>query len=216
MVNRPNPGQWSPTSWPVAFRWRLLATAVVLVATVAVIAALSRDGEDVAEVAVVAAAQRWAEGHPPGDHATVNMPADFAALFVQPSELAEAVATVDVPEGTLVSPKMLRPRQRGDDNRMTALMRFMVSAEMWPGSGPAAGDRAVFSPSSGGCAAALATLLAVGDEGAATSVTLEATPELAAVLSDGQWWIWESPPGGWPQCQSKGTPDAVRSNEATS
>ncbi len=216
MVNRPNSEQWSPTSWPVAFRWRLLATAVVLVATVAAIAALSRDGDDVAEVSVVVAAQRWAEGHPPGDHATVNMPADLAALFIQPSELAEAVAAVDVPESALVSPKMLRPRRSGDDNRKTALMRFMVSAEMWAGSGPAAGDRAVFSPYSGGCAAALATLLAVGDEGAATSVTVEATPELAAVLADGQWWIWESPPGGWPRCPSDGPPEAGGNNEATS
>ena len=213
MVNRPNREQWSPTSWPVAFRWRLLAAAVILAATVAAIAALSRDGDAVAEVSVVVAVQRWAEGHPPGDHATVNMPADLAALFIQPSELADGVAAVDVPEGTLVSPKMLRPRQSGDDSRMTSLMRFKVSAEMWAGSGPAAGDRAVFSLSPGGCAAALATLLAVDDEGAATSVTVEATPELAAVLSDGQWWIWESPPGGWPPCQSTGNPDA---DEATS
>lgn len=216
MVNRPSREQWSPTSWPVALRWRLLAAAVVLVVTVVAIAALSRDGDDAAEVSVVVAAQRWAEGHPPGDHATVNMPADLAALFIQPSELTDAVAAVDVPEGTLVSPKMLRPKRTEDDNRTTALMRFMVSTEMWAGTGPAAGDRAVFSPSSGGCAAALATLLAVGDEGAATRVTIEATPELAAVLADGQWWIWESPPGGWPQCQAKTTPDAVRADEATS
>ncbi len=216
MVNRPSREQWSPSSWPVALRWRLLAAAVVLVATVAAIAALSRDGDDAAEISVVVAANRWAEGHPPGDHATVNMPADLAALFIQPSELADAVATVDVPEGTLVSPKMLRPRQSGDDNRTTALMRFMVSTEMWAGSGPTAGDRAVFSPSSGGCAAALATLLAVGDEGAATSVTVEATPELASVLADGQWWIWESPPGGWPRCQAETTLDDGRGNEATS
>ena len=88
------------------------------------------------------------------------MPADLAALFIQPSELTDAVAAVDVPEGSLVSPKMLRPKRSEDDNRTTALMRFMVSTEMWAGSGPAAGERAVFSPSSGGCAAALATLLA--------------------------------------------------------
>ena len=214
MVNRPDREQWSPAAWPVAFRWRLLAAAIVLVATVAAIAALSRDGQDVAEVSVVVAAQRWAEGHPPGDHATINMPADVAALFVHPSQLADTVAAVDVPEGALVSPKMLRPLQNGDDNRKTALMRFMVSADMWAGSGPAAGDRAVFSPSSGGCADALATLLAVDDEGAATSVTIEATPELAAVLSDGQWWIWESPPGGWPPCPSDGPFDAGDSDEA--
>ncbi|WP_419925619.1 hypothetical protein [Candidatus Poriferisocius sp.] len=208
MVNRLNREQWSPASWPVALRWRLLAAAVVLVVTIAAIAALSRDGQDMAEVSVVAAAQRWAEGHPPGDHATVDMPADLAALFVLPAELADAIAAVDVPEGTLVSPRMLRPRQSGDANRTTALMRFMVSAEMWGGSGPAGGDRAVFSPSSGGCAAALVTLIAVDDDGAATSVTIEATPELASVLSDGQWWIWESPPGGWPPCHSTGAPEA--------
>jgi hypothetical protein len=216
MVNRPNREQWSPTSWPVALRWRLLAAGVVLVVTVVAIAALSRDSDDVAEVSVVAAAQRWVEGHPPGDHTTVNVPADLAALFIQASELADAVAAVDVPEGTLVSPQMLRPRQSSDDNRTTALMQFMVSAEMWAGSGPAAGDRAVFSTDSGGCAAALATLLAVGDEGATTTVTVEATPELAAVLADGHWWIWESPPGGWPQCQNKATPDADRGDGATS
>ena len=129
-MSRPRSEQWSPTSWPVSFRWRLLAAAVVLAATVAAIAALSRDSDKVAEVPVVAAAHRWPEGHPPGDHATVNVPADLAVLFIHPEELADTVAAVDVPEGTLVSPQMLRPRQRGDDTRTTALMRFAVSDEM--------------------------------------------------------------------------------------
>ncbi len=206
MVSGPGRDQWSPTSWPVSLRWRLLAAAIVLATTVATIAALSRDGEATPEVPVVAAAQRWTAGHPLGEHAIIQMPADRAGFFVHPSELDEAVAAVDVPEGTLVSPQMLRRRQSGDDTRKTALMRFSVNDEMWPDPGPSPGNRAVFSSSPGGCAAALVTLLAVADDGAAASgVTVEADPELAAVLSDGQWWIWESPPGRWPLCEPSGT-----------
>ncbi len=204
MVSGPSREQWSPTSWPVSLRWRLLAAAVVLAATFAAIAALSRDGGNTPEVPVVAAAQRWTAGHPPGEHATIDMPVDLAGFFVHPSELAGTVAAVDVPEGTLLSPQMLRLRQSGDDARRTTLMRFMVSKEMWPSPGPAPGDRAVFSPSPGGCAAALATLVAVADDGTAeSSVTVESNPELAAVLSDKQWWIWESPPGSWPRCEQE-------------
>ena len=202
MVARPSKDQWSPTAWPVSFRWRLMATAVVLVATVASIAALSRGGEDVAEVSVVAAAQRWPEGHPPGDYSIISVPADLAALFVGPLELEGTVASVDIPEGTLVSPQMLRSPQSSDDARTTSLMRFTVNSDLWPDPGPAAGDRAVFSLSPGGCAVALVSLVAIVQEGAGTLVTLEATPELAGTLADEQWWIWESPPGGWPLCQS--------------
>ena len=185
----------------MSFRWRLLATAVVLVATVASIAALSRGGGDVAEVSAVAAAQRWPEGHPPGDHAIISVPADLAALFVGPLELEGTLVSVDVPEGTLISPQMLRSPQSGDDARTTSLMRFMVNADLWPDPGPAAGDRAVFSLSPGGCAVAMVPLVAIAQEGAGTLVTLEASPELAGTLADEQWWIWESPPGGWPLCQ---------------
>lgn len=202
MVSGAGREQWSPTSWPVSLRWRLLAAGIVLAATVATIAALSRDGDAIPEVSVVAAGQRWAAGHPPGEILIIDMPADRAAFFVHPSELAGVIAAVDVPGGTLVSPQMLRPRQSGDDTRRTALMRFRVTDEMWPHPGPVPGSRAVFSASPGGCAAALATLVAVGDDGGAEfSVTVEADPELSAVLSDGQWWIWESPPGRWPLCE---------------
>ncbi len=212
MVSRPNPEQWSPTSWPVSFRWRLLAAALVLVATAAAIAALSRSGDDVVDVPVVAAAQRWTKGHPPGDHAIVNMPAPLAVLFVHPSELDGTMAAVDVPEGTLISPKMLRSRQSSDDARTTALMRFTVSDVIWPDPGPTPGDRAVFSSSPGGCAAALVTLVAASEAGADRRVTVEANPELAAILSDQQWWIWESPPGGWPLCDRTVASDPIASD----
>lgn len=206
MVSGPSRDQWSPASWPVSLRWRLLAAAIVLAATMAAIAALSRDGDAISEVPVVAAAQRWTAGHPPGEHVIIEMPTDRAGFFVHPSELDGAIAAVDVPEGTLVSPQMLRPRQSGDDTRRTTLMRFSVNDEMWSDPGPAPGNRAVFSSSPGGCAAALVTLVAVADDGAvASGVTVEADPELAAVLSDGQWWIWESPPGRWPLCEPSGT-----------
>lgn len=201
MVSPPNREQWTPSSWPVRFRWRLLAAVVVLALTGITVFALSPGDEPISEVSVVAAAQRWPKGHPPGDYATVNMPADLAVLFVHPSDLAGAVAAVDVPEGTLISPQMLRPRQSGDEARTTVLMRFTVNAELWPDPGPTAGDRAVFSPSPGGCAIALVPLAAIADQGAGTLVTVEATPELASTLADEQWWLWESPPGGWPACE---------------
>ena len=218
MVSGSDRDQWSPTSWPVSLRWRLLAAVIVLAATIAAIAALSRDGEAAPNVPVVAAAQRWTAGHPPGEHAIIQIPADLAGFFVLPTELDGAVAAVDVPEGTLVSPQMLRPHQLGDDTRRTTLMRFGVNDQMWPEPGPAPGSRAVFSSSPGGCAAALVTLVAVADDGAAqSSVTVEADPELAAVISDGQWWIWESPPGRWPLCkpsEGNGSPTLDAENRA--
>lgn len=203
MVSRSNLEQWSPASWPVSFRWRLLAAVTVLIGTFVTIFTLSRGDDPVSTVPVVAASQRWAEGHPPGEHAIVNVPADLAALFVRPPELIDIVMAVDVPEGTLVSPNMLRRHQDGDSNRTTALMQFTAGAELWPDPGPVTGSRAVFSSSPGGCAAALVTLMAVAGDGAAARVTVEADPELAAALSDKQWWIWESPPGGWPRCPSE-------------
>ena len=74
----------------------------------------------------------------------------------------------------------------------------------------------MFSPSPGGCAAALVTLVAVADDGAAATVTVEAAPELAGVMSDKQWWIWESPPGGWPLCPGDDVSTADREREAKS
>ena len=203
MVSPPNREQWTPSSWPVSFRWRLLAALAVLALTSITVFALSRGGEPNSEVSVVAAAQHWPKGHPPGDHATVKMPADLAVLFVHPSDLDGAVAAVDVPQGALVSPQMLRPRQSGDEARTTALLRFTVNAELWPDPGPVAGDQAVFSPSPGGCAIALVSLTAIANDGVGALVTLEATPELAGTLANEQWWIWESPPGGWPACENE-------------
>ena len=206
MVGGDRAEQWAPKSWPVSFRWRLLAAALVLVATGVALVMLSNDGGSRAEVPVVAATQRWAEGHPPGEHAVLNVPVDLAALFVSPSKLDGMVAAVDVPAGALVSPQMLRPRDGADASPTAALMRFTASSDLWPHPGPTAGRRAVFSPSPGGCAAAVVTLLAGGEEGDESGVTVEASPELAALLSDRQWWIWESPPDGWPRCE----PEAAR------
>lgn len=203
MVNRPRTEQWSPASWPLSFKWRLLAAAAVLAATLAAIFALSSNDRAEAKVPVVVASQRWVEGHPPGEQVILNVSADLAALLVRPSDLTDKVAAVDVPEGTLLSPKMLRQIQKEDSTRATALMQFSVSADLWPDPGPTTGRQAVFSPTPGGCAVAISTLLAVADDGAAARVTVETDPELAAALSDRQWWIWESPPGGWPECESE-------------
>ena len=199
MVTPSTSERWSPTTWPVGFRWRLLAAAAVLAATLVAVFALSGD-DDTAEVAVVATTQRWIEGHPPGEHAIVGVPADLAPLFALPSELADTVAAVDVPAGTLVSPTMLRPQPEGGDRR-TALMRIGVHHEIWPSPGPLPGAQAVFSRTPGGCAAALVVLVAAETADGSATVTIEASPELAAILAEGQWWIWESPPAGWPQCQ---------------
>lgn len=209
MVSTPSAQQWSPSSWPVSLRWRISAAALVLAATIAVIFALSQGGETHPEVPVVAASQRWPKGHPPGEHSVISVPADLAPLFVGPAGLDGTVAAVDVPEGTLVSPQMLRSLQGDDGARITSLLRFTVNADMWPDPGPNAGSRAVFSPTPGGCAVALEPLVTVGEGGAGVLATLEATPELAGRLADGEWWIWESPPGGWPACE--GDADAMPS-----
>ncbi len=203
MVSGTEQASWSPTSWPVSFRRRLLATAVVLVATLVTIIALSRDGEGYREVSVVATTQRWPAGFPPGEHATVDVPTNLAVLFVRPADLADTVVTVEIPAGTLISPGMLRPRQGESgqgDARTTSLLDFTVNAAMWPAPGPQPGRRAVFAAAPGGCAVALVTLAGVAGDGSGTAATVEAGPDLAARLADEEWWIWESPPGGWPLC----------------
>lgn len=202
MVTPSTTERWSPTTWPVGFRWRLLAAAAVLVATLAAVFALSGD-DDATEVAVVATTQRWIEGHPPGEHAIVGVPADLAPLFALPSDLADTVVAVDVPAGTLVSPKMLRPQQPESSDRRTTLMRIGVHHEIWPSPGPLPGAQAVFSRTPGGCAAALVALVAAETAEDSATVTIEASPELAAALAEGQWWIWESPPAGWPLCHHR-------------
>lgn len=209
VVSAPDRQQWSPAVWPVSLRWRLLAAFLVLVFTAIAIVALSRSNGLPSEASVVAAAQRWPAGHTVGDHALVSVPADLAPLFVAPEELEGKVASVDVPEGTLVSPQMLRARQSTDGARTTALLRFTVNADLWPAPGPAPGDRAVFSSVPGGCAAAEMVLAAVEIEGATPRVTVEAGPELAAALADTEWSIWESPPGGWPSCEHSADDAAV-------
>ncbi|MCY4164339.1 MAG: hypothetical protein OXE93_09050 [bacterium] len=190
------------STWPVSLRWRLLAALGVLAATAVAIFLLSLDGEEAPEVLVVATTQRWLEGYPVGDHALVPVPADLAALFAVPTDLEEQVAAVDVPEGSLVSPQMLRPVRPRDTSRQTTLMTFGVSAGLWPNPGPRAGDIAVFSSSPGGCATTTQPLTAVEGDTEQLKVTVQATPQLAQTLADYEWWIWEAPPGGWPQCVS--------------
>lgn len=209
VVSQPDRQQWSPAVWPVSLRWRLLAAFLVLAFTAIAIIALSRNDDLPPEVPVVAAAQWWPEGHTAGDHLLISVPADLAPLFVASEDLEGKVASVDVPEGTLVSPQMLRARQGTDGARTTALLRFSVNADLWPAPGPAPGDRAVFSSIPGGCATAEKILAAVELEGATPRVTVEADPELAVALADTEWSIWESPPGGWPSCEHSGDDDAV-------
>ncbi|MXW42379.1 MAG: hypothetical protein F4Z91_04705 [Acidimicrobiia bacterium] len=191
----------SVTAWPVSLRWRLLAVLLVLAATTAAIFLLSLERNGQAEILVVATTERWLQDHPVGEHTLIPVPAGLASLFVQPDDLKNKAASVDIPEGSLVAAQMLRSHRSSDNERATALMAFVASASMWPSPGPAAGDPAVFASSPGGCATAIQRLVAVEDEGAAMKVTLEVTPELAEVLADREWWIWQSPPSGWPQCE---------------
>ncbi len=222
MVSSDQSGQWSPASWPISFRWRLLAAVLVLVATIVSVAVLSGGSSATSEVPVVAASQRWTNGRPHGEYVTVTVPADLSVFFVSPEELDGTVTTVDVPKGTLISPSMLRPGQAADLERPTTLMRFEVSRDMWPDPGPAPGNLAVFASSPGGCADAVVPLAGAEIDGSTDREIVKAGPELAALLSNQQWWIWESPPAGWPQCQKPaevlatcptGSPDCVLETE---
>ncbi len=214
MVVAKNTPQRFVTAWPVSLRWRLLAVLLILAATITSLWLLSLGKDKPDEILVVAATERWTEGYLVGQHAVIAVPADLAPLFVTPDDLKGKTASVDVPEGTVVSAEMLRPEKPSDKNRTTTLMAFSVSASLWPTPGPTAGDPAVFASAPGGCAVAIERLAAVEMETSEVKVTVEATPTLAATLSDYEWWIWESPPGGWPQCLSSNTNTTVPTTTA--
>ena len=156
MVARDRAEQWSPTKWPVSLRWQAAGRGPHTGGHCGGDHCPAERRGGTAELPVVAATQRWAKGHPPGEHAVVNVPADLAALFVHPSKLDGTMAAVGRTGGGAGLAEMLRPLQSADAARNTALMRFTASRDLWPDPGPTAGSQAVFSPSPGGCAAARA------------------------------------------------------------
>ena len=146
---------------------------------------------------VVATAEDWPAGREPGEFVTVEMPESSAALFVTPEQLVGRVPATVVPAGTVVSQSLLADPGAGFATGLaSALLAVKVDPSLWPDPGPRAGDAAVLAAEAGGCATAVLPVVVV-DEG---SVVVEARPPLAAVLGPETWWIWESPPAGWPAC----------------
>ena len=147
-------------------------------------------------VEVVAAAEAWPAGRDPGAFVTVEVPAESAALFVTPEQLAGRRLTMMVPAGTVVSAAMLADADQAAASPDAALLAVAVNISLWPAPGPAPGDTAVLAAAPGGCAAAVLAVLASADE----ALVVEAAPERAATLGGAVWWAWEAPPAGWPTC----------------
>ena len=157
-------------------------------------------------VQVVAAAEDWPAGREPGEYVTLEMPEESAALFVTAEQLTDRVPAVAVPAGTVVSPALLADSALPAASDLSAaLLAVAVNPALWPEPGPRAGDAAVLAAQPGGCAAAVLPVVLVGEG----TVVVEAGPQLAAVLGPVVWWIWESPPAGWPGCPPS-QPDEVR------
>ena len=161
---------------------------------------------------VVAAAEDWPAGREPGEYVIVEMPEESAALFVTADQLADRVPAVAVPAGTVVSAALMADSAvPAASDLSAALLAVAVDPSLWPAPGPRSGDVAVLAAQPGGCAAAVLPLVLTGEG----TVVVEAGPQLAAVLGPTVWWIWESPPAGWPGCPpAPAPPDEGRSENA--
>lgn len=183
---------------PLSGRTKRFAAAGLVVVLVAVSVWLfGRPDAPEPMLAVVAAAEDWPAGREPGEFVTVEMPESSAALFVTPEQLVGRVPATVVPAGTVVSQALLADPGTGFATGLaSALLAVKVDSSLWPDPGPRAGDAAVLAAEAGGCATAVLPVVVVGEG----SVVVEARPPLAAVLGPETWWIWESPPAGWPAC----------------
>ena len=186
---------------------RRFTAAALIVVVVAVSVWLFGRPEPENTVQVVAAAEDWPAGREPGEYVTVEMPEESAALFVTVEQLADRVPAVAVPAGTVVSPALLADSAvPAASDLSAALLAVAVDPSLWPEPGPRPGDAAVLAAQPGGCAAAVLPVVLVGE----STVVVETGPQLAALLGPAVWWIWESPPAGWPGCPPA-QPDEARS-----
>ncbi len=192
---------------PLSGQARRFAAAALIVVVVALSVWLFGRSEPATTVQVVVAAEDWPAGREPGEHVTVEMPDESAALFVTADQLAGRVPAVAVPAGTVVSEALLVDSARPAASDLSAaLLAVAVDPSLWPAPGPAAGDAAVLAAQPGGCATTVLPLVLVGEG----TVVVEAKPQLAAVLGPTVWWIWESPPAGWPGCPAPTQPHEGR------
>ncbi len=195
----------NPASMPG--QTRRFAAAGLIVVAVGVSLWLFGRAEPQSSVAVVAAAEDWPAGREPGGFTIVEMPAESAALFVTVEQLIGRVPAVPVPAGTIVSASLLTDSSLPTASKLSAtLLAVAVETALWPEPGPVAGDTAVLSSEPGGCATAVLPVVLTGEN----VLVVEAEPQLAALLGPLVWWIWESPPAGWPACTpgQLGQPDA--------
>lgn len=182
---------------PMSGQARRFTAAALIVVVVALSVWLFGRPEPETTVPVVAAAEDWPAGREPGEYVTVEIPEESAALFVTADQLADRVPAVAVPAGTVVSAALLADSAvPAASDLSAALLAVAVEPALWPEPGPRAGDAAVLAAQPGGCAAAVLPVVLVGEG----TVVVEAGPQLAAVLGPTVWWIWESPPAGWPGC----------------
>ncbi|MCE2512588.1 MAG: hypothetical protein J4F50_08575 [Acidimicrobiia bacterium] len=175
---------------------RFTAAALIVAAVVLSVWLFGRK-EPQPTVQVVAAAEDWPAGREPGEFVTVEMTEASAGLFVTADQLTDRVPAVPVPAGTVVSHTLLTDSALPAASDLSAaLLAVAVDPSLWPEPGPRAGDAAVLAEQPGGCATAVLPLVVVGEG----TVVVEARPQLAEVLGPTVWWIWESPPAGWPGC----------------
>ena len=196
---------------PLSGQAQRLVAAALIVVVVALSVWLFGRPEPETTVQVVAAAEDWPAGREPGEYVIVEMPEESAALFATADQLAGRVPAVALPAGTVVSAALLADSAvPAASDLSAALLAVAVDPSLWPEPGPRSGDAAVLAARPGGCAAAVLPVVLVGEG----TVVVEAGPQLAAVLGPTVWWIWESPPAGWPGCPAPAPPDGGRSDNA--
>ena len=182
---------------PMSGQAQRFTAAALIVVVVALSVWLFGRPEPETTVQVVAAAEDWPAGREPGEYVIVEMPEESAALFVTADQLADRVPAMAVPAGTVVSAALMTDSAvPAASDLSAALLAVAVDPSLWPEPGPRTGDAAVLAAQPGGCAVAVLPVVLAGEG----TVVVEAGPRLAEVLGPGVWWIWESPPAGWPGC----------------
>ena len=199
----------APSPVPLSGQAQRLVAAALIVVVVALSVWLFGRPKPESTVQVVAAAEDWPAGREPGEYVIVEMPEESAALFATVDQLAGRVPAVALPAGTVVSEALLADSAvPAASDLSAALLAVAVDPSLWPEPGPRSGDAAVLAARPGGCAAAVLPVVLVGEG----TVVVEAGPQLAAVLGPTVWWIWESPPAGWPGCPAPAPTDGGRSD----
>ncbi len=201
-------------------RWRLLLALAVVGAVAATLWLWGRPQSIAAQTAVVVTSEYWFAGAEPAGFHLAQLPTEIASRFVEPAQLINRIATVDIPSGVYVAASQLTGTHDVDGvvdetSREVTFMNFRASYAPWWPSPPSVGDWAVIAAKQGGCALHVLQLAGVSDSTATFAVNHSLATELSELSQLQPLVLWKSPSQGWPACDGgQAAPRAPRSPRA--